>query len=67
MIEEVTREARRNALKAANDALQLDRPNAAVQRIEFDPFADDAVGISKVGGNKGRRGSGGGSTKLLSL
>lgn len=53
MIEEATKQARRDALKAANDALlQKERPNAAVAEIEFDPFADDTVaGPSKVGGN----------------
>lgn len=54
MIEEATREARRNQLKAANQALQLDRPNAAAKAIEFDPFAEDAIPApSKVGGKKG--------------
>lgn len=41
MIEQATKDARLKALKEAKDALS--RPNPSVARIEFDPFADDAV------------------------
>lgn len=52
MIEQATKEARLKALKAANETLA--KPNANAARIEFDPFADDAVPgpSSKVRGNR---------------
>lgn len=56
MIEQATKEARLKALKAANEALV--KPNRGAERIEFDPFADDAVPgpSSKVSGSSGRAG-----------